>query len=103
MIVLPQKSSFAVNDTLCISCLVSSWKVISSSAMIVQGRNLPLMLIHVCSNGLGPAAVTAVGGRLIDGWGVNVFLVFAAACAAAGLLVVITATSRHFEKEDSKG
>lgn len=60
-------------------------------------------LIHVCSNGLGPAAVTAVGGRLIDGWGVNVFLVFAAACAAAGLLVVITATSRHFEREDSKG
>ena len=47
MIVLPQKSSFAVNDTLCISFLVSSQKVISSSAVMVQGRNLPLMFIHV--------------------------------------------------------
>ena len=64
------------------------------SANQVKGQGL----IHVFSNGLGPALVTAVGGRLIDRWNVNVFLGFTTACAMAGLLVIVAATSRHFDK-----
>ena len=55
-------------------------------------------LIHVFSNGVGPAAMTAIGGRLIDRAGINVMLAAMAAAALAGFFVVALATSRHFDK-----
>ena len=39
-------------------------------------------LIHICANGLGPAVMTAVGGRLVDSAGINALLVFTALGAA---------------------
>lgn len=59
-------------------------------------------LIHVFSNGLGPAVVTAIGGRLIDRYGINAMLLFAVAAALAGAVVVFIATSRHFNKEKAE-
>ena len=59
-------------------------------------------LIHVFSNGVGPAVMTAVGGRLIDRSGVNAMLLFTTAAGAVGLLVVIAATSRYFDKRSNK-
>lgn len=56
-------------------------------------------LIHVFSNGLGPAVVTAIGGRLIDRSGINAMLLFAVAAALTGAVVVFIATSQHFNKE----
>ena len=58
-------------------------------------------LIHICANGLGPALMTAVGGRLVDSAGINALLTFTAVCAAAGALLVTLATSKHLEKEGS--
>lgn len=55
-------------------------------------------LIHVFSNGLGPAVMTAVGGRLIDSGGINAMLGFTTAAAALGFAVVLAATSRILEK-----
>lgn len=48
--VLPQKLSRAVNDMLYISSLVSSAYFMVSSDSMVQGRNLPLIFIHTCSD-----------------------------------------------------
>lgn len=56
-------------------------------------------LIHICANGLGPAVMTAVGGRLVDSAGINALLVFTALGAAAGTLLVALATSKRLEKE----
>lgn len=55
-------------------------------------------LIHVFSNGVGPAAMTAIGGWLIDRADINVMLAAMAAAALAGFFVVALATSRHFDK-----
>ena len=55
-------------------------------------------LIHVFSNGVGPAAMTAIGGWLIDRVDINVMLAAMAAAALAGFFVVALATSRHFDK-----
>ena len=55
-------------------------------------------LIHICSNGLGPAVLTAVSGRLLDRAGVDAMLAFTAVCAAAGTVLMVLATSSHFEK-----
>lgn len=48
--VLPQKLSRAVNDTLYISFLVSSAYLMVSSDSMMQGRNLPLIFSHTCSD-----------------------------------------------------
>ena len=56
-------------------------------------------LIHICANGLGPAVMTAIGGRLVDSSGINALLAFTAAGAAAGTLLVALATANHPEKE----
>lgn len=55
-------------------------------------------LIHICSNGLGPAILTAVGGQLVDSAGINAMLVFTAVCAVVGTVLTALATSSHFEK-----
>lgn len=57
-------------------------------------------LIHVCSNGLGPAVMTAIGGRLIDSAGINTMLMVTTAAGFAGFLVVLAATSRYLDKGD---
>ena len=54
-------------------------------------------LIHIFSNGVGPA-VTAVSGTLVDRVDVNAMLLFNAAAAVVGLLVVAFATSGYFDK-----
>ena len=59
-------------------------------------------LIHVFSNGLGPAAATAVSGWLIDRLGVNAMLAFTTISGAVGFLVVVAATSRYFDKRSNK-
>lgn len=59
-------------------------------------------LIHVFSNGLGPAVMTAVGGRLVDGGGINAMLRFAVIGSAVGLAVVTAATSRYFDKRSKE-
>lgn len=59
-------------------------------------------LIHVCSNGLGPAVMTAIGGRLIDSAGINTMVAVMAAAALAGFFVVALATSRHFDKRSTE-
>ena len=55
-------------------------------------------LIHVCSNGLGPAVMTAIGGRLIDSAGINTMLAVTTAAGFVGFLVVLAATSRYLDK-----
>lgn len=55
-------------------------------------------LIHVFSNGVGPAVMTAIGGWLIDRTDINVMLAAMAAAALVGFFVVALATSRHFDK-----
>lgn len=57
-------------------------------------------LIHVCSNGLGPAVMTAIGGRLIDSAGINTMLMVTTAAGFVGFLVVLAATSRYLDKGD---
>lgn len=57
-------------------------------------------LIHVCSNGLGPAVMTAIGGRLIDSAGINTMLMVTTATGFVGFLVVLAATSRYLDKGD---
>lgn len=57
-------------------------------------------LTHVCSNGLGPAVMTAIGGRLIDSAGINTMLMVTTAAGFAGFLVVLAATSRYLDKGD---
>ena len=59
-------------------------------------------LIHVFSNGIGPAAATAVSGWLIDRLGVNAMLAFTTISGAVGFLVVVAATSRYFDKRSKK-
>lgn len=59
-------------------------------------------LIHVCSNGLGPAVMTAIGGRLIDSAGINTMVAVMAAAALVGFFVVALATSRHFDKRSTE-
>ncbi len=59
-------------------------------------------LIHVCSNGLGPAVMTAVGGRLIDSAGINTMLAVTTAVSFVGFLVVLAATSRYLDKGDQE-
>ena len=59
-------------------------------------------LIHVFSNGLGPAVMTAIGGRLVDGGGINAMLRFAVIGSAVGLAVVTAATSRYFDKRSKE-
>ena len=55
-------------------------------------------LIHIFSNGVGPAVMTAVSGTLVDRVDVNAMLLFNAAAAVVGLLVVALATSGYFDK-----
>ena len=55
-------------------------------------------LIHIFSNGVGPAVMTAVSGTLVDRVDVNAMLLFNAAAAVVGLLVVAFATSGYFDK-----
>ena len=57
-------------------------------------------LIHVFSNGLGPAVMTAIGGRLIDSAGINTMLMVTTAAGFVGFLVVLAATSRYLDKGD---
>lgn len=59
-------------------------------------------LIHVFSNGVGPAVMTAIGGRLIDRAGINTMVAVMAAAALAGFFVVALATSRHFDKRSTE-
>lgn len=59
-------------------------------------------LIHVFSNGLGPAVMTAVGGRLIDRGGINAMLGFTSAAAALGFVVVLAATAHFWEKRSNR-
>ena len=59
-------------------------------------------LIHVFSNGLGPAVMTAIGGRLIDSAGINTMVAVMAAAALVGFFVVALATSRHFDKRSTE-
>ena len=55
-------------------------------------------LIHIFSNGVGPAVMTAVSGTLVDRVDVNAMLLFNAAAAVVGLLVVAFVTSGYFDK-----
>ena len=48
--VLPQKLRRAVNDTMYISVLVSSAYLMVSSDSMIQGKNLPLIFSHTCSD-----------------------------------------------------
>lgn len=59
-------------------------------------------LIHVFSNGVGPAVMTAIGGRLIDRAGINTMVAVMAAAALVGFFVVALATSRHFDKRSTE-
>lgn len=59
-------------------------------------------LIHVFSNGVGPAVMTAIGGRLIDSAGINTMVAVMAAAALVGFFVVALATSRHFDKRSTE-
>ena len=59
-------------------------------------------LIHVFSNGVGPAVMTATGGRLIDRAGINTMVAVMAAAALVGFFVVALATSRHFDKRSTE-
>ena len=59
-------------------------------------------LIHVFSNGVGPAVITAVSGRLIDRFDVNAMLLFTTIAGAVGFLVVAAATSHYFDKRSNK-
>lgn len=67
------------------------------SANQVKGQGL----IHVFSNGLGPAVMTAVGGRLIDRFDVNAMLLFTTVAGAVGFLVVAAATARNSDKRSN--
>ena len=59
-------------------------------------------LIHIFSNGVGPAVMTAVSGTLVDRVDVNAMLLFNAAAAVVGLLVVALATSGYFDKRSKE-
>ena len=59
-------------------------------------------LIHIFSNGVGPAVMTAVSGTLVDRVDVNAMLLFNAAAAVVGLLVVAFATSGYFDKRSKE-
>ena len=59
-------------------------------------------LIHVFSNGLGPAVMTAAGGRLIDSGGINAMLWFTSAGAALGFVVVLAATSHFLDRRSNE-
>ena len=59
-------------------------------------------LIHVFSNGVGPAVMTAIGGRLIDRAGINTMVAVMAAAALVGFFVVALATSWHFDKRSTE-
>ena len=58
--------------------------------------------IHIFSNGVGPAVMTAVSGTLVDRVDVNAMLLFNAAAAVVGLLVVALATSGYFDKRSKE-
>ena len=54
------------------------------------------------SDGVGPAVMTAVSGTLVDRVDVNAMLLFNAAAAVVGLLVVALATSGYFDKRSKE-
>jgi len=65
------------------------------SANQVKGQGL----IYVCANGLGPAVISLVCGRMVDTLGVGSTLLFLCINAAVGCAVIWVATGRRLDKE----
>ena len=76
----------------CTVCYVSE-KLDSANQVKGQG------LIHVCSNGLGPALIAYVCGRLTDISGMGSTLTFLCITALLGCVITWVATSRLLDKE----